>query len=215
MSEHPAALAHQFDDIEQQHEAASLGMWLFLVTEIMFFGGLFLGYTIYRSAYPNGFAAGSRSLDVKWGAINTAVLIGSSLTMALAVRAAQLGKRKALVGFLLLTMLLGSVFLGIKVKEYDEKWVHHHVPGGSFHFEGPHAQEAHLFFVFYFFMTGMHATHMVIGIGIFTVLTVKAWRGRFTSLYHTPIELAALYWDFVEIVWIFLFPLLYLIGRHQ
>ena len=139
MSETHAALAHQFDDLEQQHEAATLGMWAFLVTEIMFFGGLFTGYTVYRWLYPEAFAAGSRNLDLPLGAINTAVLIASSLTMAMAVHSAQLGRRKALVVFLLCTILLGSAFLGIKAVEYSHKFEHHLVPGHSFHYEGPHA----------------------------------------------------------------------------
>ena len=214
MSETHAPLAHQFDDLEQQHEAVTLGMWAFLATEIMFFGGLFTGYTVYRSAYPEAFAAGSRILERPLGTINTAVLIASSLTMALAVRSAQLGKRQALVAFLLLTILLGSVFLGIKAVEYSHKFEHHLVPGHWFHYDGPHAQQVHLFFFFYFVMTGMHALHMVIGVGILAVLLFQSWRGRYSSLYFSPVENTGLYWHFVDLVWIFLFPLLYLLGQH-
>ena len=205
---------HQFDDVEQQYEAASLGMWVFLLTEIMFFGGLFTGYTVYRAAYPAAFAEGSHHLDIVLGGINTAVLIGSSLTMALAVHSAQLGERQALTCFLLLTMLLGLVFLGIKGVEYAHKFEEHLVPGHAFLVEGPHAPQVQLFFGFYFGMTGMHALHMIIGLGILAVLAWQAWRRQFSPAYFTPVELAGLYWHFVDLVWIFLFPLLYLLGRH-
>ena len=206
--------AHQFDTMEQQKESSTLGMWLFLVTEIMFFGGLFLAYVIYRSAYPEAFAAASHTLDVKLGAFNTAVLIGSSLTMVLAVWAAQVNWRKGIVLFLLLTIVLGSVFLGVKAVEYHDKFVHHHVPGANFEWDGPRAQNAQIFFSLYFIMTGLHATHMVIGIIILAVLAVYAWRGKFDSEYYNPLEMTGLYWHFVDIVWIFLFPLLYLLGAH-
>lgn len=219
MSEAHTALAHQFDDLDQQFEASTLGMWTFLITEIMFFGGLFAGYAVYRSLYPQAFAEASRLLNYKIGALNTAVLICSSLTMVLAVRAAQLGQRRGLILFLLLTILLGSVFLGVKVVEYADKFHHHLVPGPAFRFEPPSPLEqinphhAQLFFCFYFAMTGMHALHMIIGIGILTVLVVLSWRGRFSSAYYTPVDISGLYWHFVDIVWIFLFPLLYLISR--
>jgi cytochrome c oxidase subunit 3 len=214
---HPAGLAHHFEDIEQQHQAGNLGMWVFLLTEIMFFGGLFAGYAIYRAQYLAAFEAGSRMLDIQLGATNTAVLIGSSLTMALAVHAAQTGKRNAQVFFLLLTMVLGATFLGIKYVEYAHKWEHHLVPGLRFaptemlkpETSLPNLQ---LFFCFYFFMTGVHALHMIIGMGIMAVLTRKAWRGTFSSEYYAPVEVSGLYWHFVDIVWIFLFPLLYLVG---
>jgi cytochrome c oxidase subunit III len=212
-SESQSALAHQFDDLEQQSEAVTVGMWAFLITEVLFFGGLFTGYAVYRTMYPQAFAEASRHLDVVLGAVNTAVLICSSLTMALAVRAAQFGQRAALIGFLLATMLLGSVFLGVKVVEYSDKFAHHLVPGRAFTFEGPHAPQAQLFFSFYFAMTGMHAVHMIIGLGILAVLVVLAWRGRFSSEYYAPIDISGLYWHFVDIVWIFLFPFLYLISR--
>ncbi len=209
-----AAVLHQFDDVGQQYEAASLGMWVFLLTEIMFFGGLFTGYVVYRAAYPLAFAEGSQHLDILLGGVNTAVLIGSSLTMALAVHSAQVGERRALVRFLLLTMLLGLVFLGIKGLEYAHKFEEHLVPGGGFLSLGPHAQQIQLFFGFYFSMTGMHALHMVIGIAVLALLAWQAWRGRFSPAYFTPIELTGLYWHFVDVVWIYLFPLLYLLGRH-
>ena len=210
----PPELQHHFDTMEQQREASSFGMWVFLVTEILFFGGLFTAYTVYRHLYPRAFAEASRHLDITLGTFNTAVLIVSSLTMALAVWSAAVGKRKAIVVFLLLTMALGGVFLGVKAVEYSHKFHDHLVPGPSFHFPGPHARPAEIFFSLYFTMTGLHAAHMIIGIGILTVLLLQARKGRYTPEYHTPIEVSGLYWHFVDIVWIFLFPLLYLLGRH-
>jgi cytochrome c oxidase subunit III len=202
---------HQFESVEQQAETSRLGMWAFLVTEVLFFGGLFAAYTVYRMQFPQAFTEASHHLDYIIGAFNTAVLISSSMTMALAVHAAQIGHRRRLVIFLALTILLGSVFLGVKVFEYHEKFVHHLVPGPHFHFEGAHGREAQLFFGLYFAMTGMHAVHMIIGIGMLSTLLVMSARGRFSPEYNTPVELAGLYWHFVDIVWIYLFPLLYLI----
>ncbi len=212
-SQHPA-LQHHFDNLDQQFEASALGMWLFLVTEILFFGGLFTAYLVYRIAYPEAFADASHHLNIVLGGINTAVLIASSLTMAMAVYAAQLGRRNAQVIFLLATLALGLVFLGIKAVEYSHKFEEGLVPGINFVFEGRDPIHSQLFFSLYFVMTGLHALHMIVGIGIMTVLTVMAWRGRFTKAYHTPVEVSGLYWHFVDIVWIFLFPLLYLIDRH-
>ena len=213
---HHPDLQHHFDTLGQQHEAATLGMWLFLITEVLFFGGLFLAYMQYRVWYPQAWAEGSLELNVLLGGINTAVLIASSLTMALAVRGAQTGLRRATVGWLLATMALGLTFLVIKYFEYAEKFEHHHVPGADFHFDGPNAGPVQIYFSLYFVMTGLHATHMVIG---FVLLSVVAWmaaRGRFTPQWSTPVEISGLYWHFVDIVWIFLFPLLYLVDRaHQ
>lgn len=190
-------------------------MWLFIAQEIMFFGGLFLAYVVYRSAYPEAFAAASHHLDLRFGAANTAVLIASSLTMALAVHAAQLGNRKGLIGFLIATIALGSVFLGIKVVEYHDKFLHHLVPGSSFIFEPATLEhQAEMFYSLYFMMTGLHALHMVIGVGILLGLVYFARKGRYTPAYFSPVELSGLYWHFVDIVWIFLFPFLYLISRH-
>ncbi len=214
MSDTAASHAHHFDDIRQQHEASWLGMWVFLATEVMFFGGMFLGYTIYRTSYPQAFAGASNHLDVWLGTVNTAVLICSSFTMALAVRAAQLGQRKPVMIFLLLTIILGTAFLGIKFTEYHAKFVEHLVPGSAFAYKGSVAGGAEIFFSFYFAMTGMHALHMIIGVGLLASLIVKTARGRFSPSYYTPVELVGLYWHFVDIVWIFLFPLLYLVGRH-
>lgn len=215
MAEHSAALAHQFDDLAQQKEASTLGMWIFLVTEVMFFGGMFTGYAVYRFRYHEAFMAASDKLDLVLGGINTVVLILSSFTMAMAVHAAQVNKRKALVAWLALTMLLGGAFLGIKYVEYSHKFHDHLVPGRDFQFEGAHAKQAELFFSFYFAMTGFHALHMVIGIGLLVWIISMAVRGRFTAEYYNPVENMGLYWHFVDIIWIFLFPLLYLVGHHQ
>ena len=215
MSDHAAAtVAHQFEDAEQQFEASSLGMWVFLVNEVMFFAGLFLAYVVYRSQYAEAFAHASHHLDVALGGINTCVLIGSSLTMAMAVRAAQLGNRRGLIILLVATMILGSVFLGIKGFEYHHKFEEHLVPGPAFHYDAPNAGHAELFFSLYFAMTGLHALHMIVGIGVLAVLVWMSTRGRFGADYYSPIEMMGLYWHFVDIVWIFLFPLLYLLGRH-
>jgi len=213
--EKPSAHAHQFETAEQQYETSTLGMWAFLITEIMFFGGLFAGFIVYVSFYAEGFAVGSRHLDLTLGTVNTAVLLGSSLTMAMAVRSAQLGRRNRLLLFLAFTLALGFVFLGIKSVEYSHKFHEHLVPGPNFHVDSPLTQNVQLFFSFYFAMTGMHALHMLVGAGLLTWLMVGAARGRFSSEYFTPVEVTGLYWHFVDIVWIFLFPTLYLVARHQ
>ena len=218
------ALLHHFATAEQQKDAASLGMWLFLVTEVMFFGGMFCAYLIYRLAYFNDFAAASQSINVKWGALNTAVLLVSSWTMAMAVRCAQLGKQKLLVVFLLYTMLFGATFLGVKAKEYYDKFQENHVPGASFEFKDKllghpeyvvNQHHAEMFFSIYFAMTGMHALHMVIGLGLMAYLIIASSMGKFDKTYYTPVENIGLYWHFVDVVWIYLFPLLYLISRTK
>lgn len=217
-------LRHHFSDVVQQRNAASLGMWVFLATEIMFFGGMFCGYLIYRRAYFASFAAGSRSLNLVAGTLNTAVLICSSLTVATAVRASQLGKRKQLIGLLFATLFFGIVFLAIKGYEWHDEYLHHHVP--TFYFsaqdlvhDNPNLnidpQATKIFYSLYFALTGVHAAHMIVGIGIFTVITIMAWKNKFSPEYHTPVEIAGLYWHFVDIVWIYLFPLLYLIDRRH
>jgi cytochrome c oxidase subunit 3 len=201
--------------MEQQKEASALGMWVFLVTEMLFFGGLILAYTIYRWENARAFAHASLHMDLMLGTLNTAVLICSSLTMAMAVRSAATGRRKPLLGFLVATMLLGGAFLGIKAIEYTDHIHHHLLPGPGFRYPVPaDARAAEMFFSLYFAMTGLHALHMVVGIGILLTLLLLARRGRFTPEYSTPVEISGLYWHFVDIVWIFLFPMLYLIGRH-
>ena len=217
------ALLHHFATEEQQRDSASLGMWIFLATEVMFFGGLFCAYLIYRGWYFLDFAAASTSINAALGGANTAVLICSSLTVVLAIWAAQTSRRGLLLAMLALTMLFGCAFLGIKGIEYKDKFDEHHVPGASFSFheeipghpgEYANPQHAQIFFALYFIMTGLHALHMIIGLGLFTWLLIMAWKGRFTPDYYTPLEMGGLYWHFVDIVWIYLFPLLYLIDRH-
>ncbi len=207
------SIAHQFDDIDQQKEAATLGMWIFLATEVLFFGAMFLGYSVYRSAYGEPFGEASRHLDILLGAVNTAVLLCSSLSMAMAVHEAQMGNRKMLIAFLGITMLLGVVFLGIKFYEYYHKYEEGLIPGVHFAWSGPAAPPASIFFLFYFIMTGMHALHMIIGLGVMTVLMILAKMNKFSSSYYTPVEMGGLYWHFVDIIWVFLFPLLYLVDR--
>jgi cytochrome c oxidase subunit 3 len=210
------ALREQFNTEEQQKDASTLGMWVFLITEIMFFGGMFLAYTIYRSTYPNAFGLASSSLNLPIGATNTCVLLLSSFTMVMAVRAAQLGQKRMIIFFLIITMLFGFAFLGIKAYEWTEKFEEHHVPAqASFHLEGTQQQgQAKLFFSLYFAMTGLHALHMVVGVGILTFIIFQTASGTYSTKYFTPVDIAGLYWHFVDIVWIFLFPLFYLIDRH-
>jgi len=232
---HPA-LQHHFENMEQQREAGTLGMWVFLVTEIMFFGGMFLAYTLYRAKYPQAFASASNHLDITLGAVNTGVLILSSLTMALAVHSTQVGKQRLQIVFLVLTIILGLTFLGIKAVEYHDKFTDNLIPGtlipghpfdprvqleGAPHDEhalhllkGATVKNVEMFYWIYFAMTGMHAVHMIIGVGLLSVLLYFSVRGRYGPEYHNPIEVSGLYWHFVDIVWIFLFPLLYLLGRH-
>jgi cytochrome c oxidase subunit 3 len=211
MAEHAEALAHQFDDVEQQREAATLGMWVFLATEVMFFGGMLTLYTVYRYLYARGFAEGSRHLDLWLGSINTGVLITSSLTMALGVHGARIGHRRTLLVSLVLTMLLGATFLSIKSVEYVHKFEEGLVPGIYFTYAGPEAPHVELFVWLYFVLTGVHAVHLMIGIGAVGVIAFMGSRGRFGPAYHTPVELVGLYWHFVDVVWIFLLPLLYLL----
>lgn len=214
---HSAHHLHQFETAQQQYEAASLGMWAFIIQEILFFGGLFGAYTVYRNEYIEAFTAGSHLLSIGWGTFNTIVLIASSLTMALAVRAAQTNAgRNAITGWLVATIILGCAFLGVKYIEYSSKWAQNLIPGSMFQWNDPAVPlgNAKIFFSFYFVMTGMHALHMVVGVGIMLWMIAKVRRNEISAQYFTPIEISGLYWHFVDIVWIFLFPLLYLIGRH-
>ena len=215
------ALQHHFADMEQQQETSTFGMWMFLLTEIMFFGGLFTAYLVYRGSYYQAFVEGSQKMAIKWGATNTAVLICSSLTMALGVRAAQTGKRKLMVWLLLATIGFGLMFLGIKGIEYHEHWENHEFPGPNFHFEtidktppvdAPHTE---IYFSLYWAMTGLHALHMIIGVGLVSWLVIVGLGGAFTPAYFTPVEIVGLYWHFVDLVWIYLFPLLYLISKKH
>ena len=280
---HEPGLQHQFEDMGQQEESVSIGMWAFLAQEIMFFGGLFTAYLVFRSKYPMAFAAGSNHLDAFWGGLNTLVLIVSSLTMALTVYYAQKGNRNMQVILIVLTMFFGTVFLGVKAIEYSDKYNHGIVPVTGLNkivradpkaehaeaakkpcYEVSHGGEEHeyvnprgefqwtdcslvkmaqdhnyltaaekigyfsngeidadkfrdkvrIFFFLYFVMTGLHALHMIVGLGLMTWLLWTAWKRNYSAEYYMPVEMSGLYWHFVDIVWIFLFPLLYLLGRH-
>jgi cytochrome c oxidase subunit 3 len=305
---HQPGLQHQFEDMAQQEESVTIGMWMFLVQEIMFFGGLFTAYLVFRSRYPLAFAEASNHLDAFWGGLNTLVLIVSSLTMALTVYFAQRGNRSMQCIMIVLTMFFGTVFLGVKVIEYTDKYNHGLVPVTGLnkktpkaeHKDGEHKAEVkkpfsekpadsspkfvlpfetrayaasetgheyvnpsgefqwnygthvldyglakekdgkkyltdaerigyfssgkfdpekyrdriRIFYYIYFVMTGLHALHMIVGLGLMTWLLWKAWGGTYSSEYYMPVEMSGLYWHFVDIVWIFLFPLLYLLGRH-
>ncbi len=210
------ALREQFDTEAQQRDASTLGMWIFLITEVMFFGGMFLAYSIYRMKFPDVFAVASTSMNVYMGATNTVVLLCSSFTMVMAVRSAALGKQRAIIGWLIFTLFFGLAFLGVKAFEWTEKFELHHVPGmANFHLNGVEQQgAAQIFFALYFCMTGLHALHMVVGVGILSYLVYQTTKGKYTAEYMTPVDISGLYWHFVDIVWIFLFPLLYLIDRH-
>jgi cytochrome c oxidase subunit 3 len=213
---HHPFLQHQFEDLGQQHEASTLGMWFFLATEILFFGGVLLAYWVYRVMYPEAWALGAAQQKALWGGINTIVLIVSSLTMALAVRNAQLGRQRGLVIMLILTMLFGLTFLGVKAYEYNAHWHEGLFPGDHFTWnEHPELRDkVQLFMVFYWGLTGMHALHMVIGVGLLIWILSRAMRKHFGPDYYGPVEVMGLYWHFVDIVWIFLFPFLYLIHHH-
>jgi cytochrome c oxidase subunit 3 len=213
MANSHAAVAEQFDDMPQQQEAATLGMWTFLATEILFFGVLFMSYIAFRYSYPREFAEASRHTIVLFGTVNTAVLLTSSLTMALAVHAAQEGRNKALFRYLLLTIFLALCFLGVKGLEYHEDLKEQLWPGRHFKAELP--AQAQIFWFLYWVMTGFHALHVTVGVGVLSVIAWMAWRQKFSPAYYNPVDISALYWHFVDIVWIWLYPLLYLINRHS
>ena len=217
---HPKGLAHHFETYEQQKESSFLGMWLFICQEVMFFGGAFAAYVNYRTMYPQEFMAGSQQLDVGWGAINTIILLCSSFTMVYAVWAAQNGKGgKQIAWGLIGTIVVAFGFFVVKYFEYASKFEHHLVPGYNFippvtSVENPEATE--IFFALYFGMTGLHALHMVVGVGIMAVMLWGIWAKKSWADWdrnnHNFVEGFGLYWHFVDIVWIFLFPFLYLIG---
>jgi cytochrome c oxidase subunit III len=204
------SLQDHFADSVQQRAAAKLGMWIFLATEILFFGGLFMAYGAYRFFYPGTFLEAHQFLSVPMGGLNTAVLITSSLTMALAVRAAQTGQRRQLVLLLALTLLLACGFLGIKAVEYAHKFELGLLPGKYYRAVGVGGLP-HIFFGIYFSMTGLHAVHVIAGMIVIAWMLVRSIKGDFSTAYYTPVENVGLYWHLVDLVWIFLFPLLYLV----
>ena len=232
---HPPYQRHHFETVAQQFDATNFAMWLFLLTEIMFFGGLFTAYLIMRNWYYPAFVEGSHHLSIFWGTTNTAVLITSSFTMAMAVWCAQMRRKAGLILFLSLTFFLGIVFLCIKGIEWHAEWEDHHVPGlrytvadflnpsldpsvyNEYHdapLIGGMADKTEIYFFLYFAMTGMHALHMVVGISILVFMFFQALKGAYTDGHFTYVENFGLYWHFVDIIWIFLYPLLYLISRH-
>jgi cytochrome c oxidase subunit III len=205
-------LQHHFADPQQQLDSGKLGMWLFLATEILLFGGLFCAYAIYRSLHPEVYQAGHHFLDVRMGALNTVVLLVSSLTVALSIRAAQVGNRSQIVLNLLITLASAAAFLVVKYFEYSAKFAHGTLPGYHFTADVPNADQVQWFFSIYFMMTGLHGIHVVIGMIVLTWLLIRTTRGHFGPHYYMPLELGGLYWHLVDLIWIFLFPLLYLVG---
>lgn len=209
------ACREQYATPRQQRETSSIGMWVFLANEVMMFGALFVAYTVYRASHPQAFAAGSADMNILLGSINTAILLTSSLTLAFAEHSAQAGNQRLLSLFLVLTMLIGLVFLGFKFTEYYQHFQEHKAPGVWFNDSSPYASGIQMFFVFYYLMTGLHAVHMIIGLGILSVLLFRTVLGTFTAEYHTPIMFGGLYWHFVDIIWIFLYAIFYLPGLNK
>ncbi len=208
---HDGFLQHHFARPEQQADASKIGMWLFLVTEILLFGGLFVGFAIMQSLHPEAFLAGHHHLDRTWGFINTLVLLSSSYTMVMAVHSARTDKRTQLLVFLALTLMFAAVFLGIKYLEYSHKFHEGLLPGRFYHHQGDTVPGQFMFFSFYFMMTGLHGLHILGGMGAITWLFLRSRRGDFSHAYYTPLDLVGLYWHLVDVIWIYLFPLLYLI----
>jgi len=209
---YPAHLAHHFSSSKQQRDSAKLGLWIFLVTEVLLFGGLFVAYAVYRAWNPDMFHNAHKALDLTLGTINTVVLISSSLTMALAIRSIQLDRKRTSWYFLLATIALALVFLVIKYFEYSHKIHLGQLPGKFYTYTGIEGTNPHIFFTIYFTMTGLHALHIIGGMSVIGWIAYRTRKGHFSAEYYTPVELAGLYWHFVDLVWIYLFPLLYLIG---
>ena len=208
------ALREQFATPQQQRDTATFGMWVFLATEVLFFGGLFTAYAVYRMYYTQAFQQGSREMTLTIGAVNTAVIMTSSLVMSLAIHSIGKGKQARAYGLLLTTAFIGLVFLSLKFTEYFLHYQDHKVPGIWFESHKPFARQEELFFFFYFALTGLHVIHMSIGIGLTVTVAARTALGRFTAAYHTPIDIVGLYWHFVDIIWIFLFTILYVPGFH-
>ena len=210
--EHPAFLQHHFSTPVQQHESSKLGMWLFLLTEVLLFGGLFLAYSVFRAWNPEMFYNAHIHLDRILGSINTVVLITSSVTMALAIRSMQLDRKKHTIWFLVVTLLLAATFLVIKYFEYSHKFHLGQLPGRFYTFTGIEGTNPHIFFSIYFAMTGLHGIHVLAGMSVIGAMLYKTIKNTYSSAYYTPIEMTGLYWHLVDLIWIYLFPLLYLIG---
>jgi cytochrome c oxidase subunit 3 len=213
MADAHAALQEQFEEMPQQKEAATLGMWAFLATEVLFFGAMFMSYIVYRNTYPHAFAEASHHTIVLYGTLNTAILLTSSFTVAMAVHAARENNIKWVFRFLVVTIAFALAFLVVKGVEYHEDVTEHLWPGPNFRAELP--PQAQIFWVLYWIMTGVHALHVTVGVGLLSTMAWMTSRRKFSDAYHTPIEMSALYWHFVDIIWIFLYPLLYLIQRYH
>jgi cytochrome c oxidase subunit III len=213
MADAHLALQEQFEEMPQQKEAATLGMWAFLATEVLFFGGMFMSYITYRISYPDAFAKASHHTIVLFGTMNTAILLTSSFTMALAVHAARENNIKWLFRFLMITVAFALAFLAVKGLEYSEDLKEHLWPGP--HFKPGLPPQAQIFWVLYWIMTGVHALHVTVGIGLLSTMAWMTSRRKFSDAYYTPVEMSGLYWHFVDIIWIFLYPLLYLIQRYS
>jgi cytochrome c oxidase subunit 3 len=204
-------VAHHFDSAEQEFDSIKTGMWLFLASEIMMFGALFVGALIFHTLHPAAFSEGASHLDWKMGTVNTFFLLTSGLTMGLAVIAAQKGEQAKVRMNLILSILFASGFLVVKAFEYAAKFEHGTLPGRLWHAHGFHDPFVHTFYGLYFVMTGLHGLHVLIGMGLMTFALVRSTQVKFTRSYFTPIEMVAIYWALVDLVWVFLFPLLYLI----
>ncbi|HJZ89066.1 MAG TPA: cytochrome c oxidase subunit 3 family protein [Polyangia bacterium] len=203
--------AHHFQDLGKQVHAERLGMWLFLGTEVLLFAGLFVGYSFYRTLYPHAFAEASHHLDTPFGTLETFDLITSSLAMALGIHFTRTGRRRLSVAAVALTILMGLAFLGMHSVEYRHEYLEGMLPGQYYHFAELPLAGASLFFTMYFLMTGLHSLHVIAGVGVLTYLCVRTYRGAYSPAYQTPLELGGLYWHLVDMIWIFLYPLLYLI----
>jgi cytochrome c oxidase subunit 3 len=204
-------LAHHFENLEKQTHAARLGMWLFLATEVLLFTALFAAYGVYRFLFQEGFAESSRSIETWIGFVNTLVLVSSSFTVALGLDAARRGNGKRTALLFGISVLCALVFLGLKAVEYTHHFQEGQLPGRFYSFEGVKAAGAPMFFSLYFLITGLHGIHVVIGMTVLIVVGVRAGLGKFSAEYHVPVELAGLYWHLVDLIWIFVFPLIYLI----
>jgi cytochrome c oxidase subunit 3 len=203
----------QYATMRQQADTATLGMWIFLATEVLFFGAMLLAYATDRSAFPDGFAEAGRETKLVIGSVNTVILLTSSFTMAWAMHLAERGERRALAMLLAVTALFGLAFLVLKSFEYLSEWREQLVPGLHFDAARPHADAVKLFFFLYFMLTGVHGIHVIVGVVLISAMAWRAWRGAFSPGYYTPVEITGLYWHFVDVVWVFLYPLIYLAGR--
>lgn len=209
---HAPGLQHHFTTMTQQFEASKLGMWLFLVTEVLLFGGLFVGYGIMHARHPEAFVAAHHHLDWRLGAVNTIVLLLSSFTMVMGVWAAQTGQKKKLIAFLLLTVILAMAFMGIKYVEYSHKFHEGLLPGKYYSHQGDTVPGQFMFFSFYFMMTGLHGIHVLLGVVAILWVMFRAMRNDFSAQYYGPVDIVGLYWHLVDLIWIYLFPLMYLIS---